>query len=643
MGLQENNLIIFFLGKLLENIGLCDIIDSFAEGVVVHAPDAKIVNYNPKSLEILKVTKDQLLGVTPMHPQWETILPDGSPFPIEKNPALVTIKTGQPVLNEVMGIVTGKKQVSWLKISSQPVKGKDGVYAVVTFSDITDIHIQNLQNEMVLESSGVGIWKYDIQGNIIQWDDSMYRLYGINRDDFSGDYNAWESSLHPDDKERGNKEIELAIKGIKDFDTTFRIITPKKEIRFIRAKAKIIKDMDGKPHLMIGTNWDVTEEEKNQQVLREAKESAEKYANAKSSFLANMSHEIRTPMNGILGMADMLKSTNLTEEQREMIDIIFGSGNSLLEIINDILDISAIETGNLKFQEDDFDLYKKLNDTIALFRAFASQKEIEINLSIEDSVPQFVHSDATRIGQVISNFLGNAIKFSSKGSKIEVDVAYNSVDGAFVFDVKDHGIGMSETELENVFEEFFQVDSGSNRMYEGSGLGLSISKKIANLLGGEIYAKSKKGVGTTFSFKVCLKSSLGSGKNIEETEYKGKLSVEYPYEILVAEDNKVNQKVITKILSKHGYEIELADDGLIAVEMFKKKKYSLVLMDLQMPNMDGYQATEEILKISPDTMVVAITANVLPEQEKRCYQVGMKGFIGKPFTSSKIAEMIRNL
>lgn len=758
----------------MENIGLCDIIDSFAEGVVVHAPDATIVNFNPKSLEILKVTKDQLLGVTPMHPQWKTILPDGSPFPIEKNPAMVTIKTGQPVIKEIMGIVTGEKQVTWLKITSQPVKGKDGVYAVVTFSDITDLHIQNLQYEMAHEGAGVGIWKYDIQANVREWDDSMYRMYGINRADYGGDYKAWESLLHPDDKERGNEEIEMAIKGIKEYDTTFRIITPKKEIRFIRAKGKIIKDSDGEPHLMIGTNWDVTEERNREsqlsiqhqrlawiidgtnlatwewniqtgetifnerwaeiigyslselqpvsidtwlkfafeedlpgsekalkahfegkaeyyeyqsrmkhrdghliwvfdrgkvfewdkdgnplwmfgthqeisqqksleKSLQEAKEKAEKYAQAKASFLANMSHEIRTPMNGILGMADMLRSTHLDAEQQEMADVILGSGKNLLEIINDILDVSAMESGKITFQEEDFDLHKKLNEMVALFRAFGSKNGIEVKLVIDDSTPRYVHSDSTRIGQVISNFLSNAIKFSPEGSSVETFVSFNKSKEEFTFRVTDHGIGMSQTELQNIFDEFYQVDSGVNRMYQGSGLGLAISQRIANLFDGNIEVESEKGLGTTFTFKVRLKTCEEPKILDAQPEYEGVLANEFPHKILVVEDNKVNQTVISKVLSKHGYEIDLAEDGAIAVEMCKKKDYSLILMDLQMPNMDGYCATEEILKGLPDTTIVAMTANVLPEQKERCFQVGMKGFLGKPFTNSKVVDMIRNL
>ncbi|EQC47160.1 ATP-binding protein [Bacteriovorax sp. Seq25_V] len=403
--------------------------------------------------------------------------------------------------------------------------------------------LTELQSRLILDGTGVALWRYNLIDNSLVWDNSMYKLYEIDKDNFTGHYDAWEKSLHPDDKRQGEKELQDAIDGIRDFDTTFRIKTATNKTKYIRAKAVVLRYENGEPYAMIGTNWDNTKEVKYQNLLVEAKDRAEDFAKAKSLFLANMSHEIRTPMNGIIGMVSLLGDTPLNNEQKEMLLTIKSCGDSLLTILNDILDYSKIESGKLEIEKYSFDLRKSIDDVVYLLANIASERGITIHTEIDNTIPNILLSDAIRIKQVLINLLSNAVKFSNEGGDVYFIISRimdseNNIQ--LCFSIEDHGIGMSKTEQEKLFREFSQVDSGITRKYGGTGLGLSISLKIAQLMGGEIKVESEKEKGSKFSFFLTVEEGNQLIEESSKINYEN-FSHEYPHNILVVEDNRINQ------------------------------------------------------------------------------------------------------
>lgn len=382
--------------------------------------------------------------------------------------------------------------------------------------------------------------------------------------------------------------------------------------------------------------------------LLRSRNSAIKAEKVKSEFLANMSHEIRTPLNGVLGMVQLLSETELTEQQKDMMNTIQSSGESLLVILNDILDISKLESGKIEIEKVNFNLKKSLSDAIKLFEYKAKEKELELSLNYDDNLPEWFFGDVTRIRQIIVNFVSNSIKFSDKG-KIDLLVSgENNTDESKVkISVKDYGIGISNEEKKKLFKAFSQGDNSITRNYGGTGLGLSICSKFAELMGGKIDVESIKGEGATF----ILELNLIHGQKVIEIEDKIKtdgsthlnLGQNYPHKILVAEDNLINQKLAKMMLNKLGYESTFAKNGEEAVNILSTESdFTLVLMDIQMPKMDGLTATEHILhnlgKNAPP--IVAMTANAFVEDKEKCKAVGMSDFLAKPISIKELKMIL---
>ena len=603
-------------------------------GYVIHDQDAEIVDYNDNALEILGLTEDQLLGKTPTDERWKTVKEDGTPFPIKENPALLCLKTKKPVRDTLMGIETGLGDFKWIRINAFPMKQNFTQNAVVIFRDITEDYNYKKMTNLVLESSGIGIWKYYFKDDILEWDDLLHELYEIDKKDFTGKYADWENTVHPDDKELSAKRVQYCIKTGELFSNTFRTITPTGKIKYISGRGDIIKDAHGDPYLMIGTNWDSTEEKVKHNVLKKAKKDAEEFAKRRETFLATMSHEIRTPLNGIIGMTTLMNSEeDLNEDQSEMMGMITSCGKNLMGIVDDILCISKLENGADVVQRKSFSLRDTITDTIYSLQFKADKCGVDMNVNVDKSVPNVMYSDERRLVQVIVNLMENAIKFSEENSDMLLDMSVFA--GKMTIVVSDQGIGIAKEHHEEVFELYRQVDGSLTRKFEGTGLGLAITKKLVTLLGGTISLDSTLGKGTTFTVKIpFVEGQLDDGRMELETVENDDIK------LLVVEDNRVNQKVVGKILEKNGYTFDLATNGQEAVDLCKDRDYSLVLMDLQMPVMDGITATEEILKMTPSQTVVAMTANILDSDREKCESVGMKGFLGKPFTSKDLLRTV---
>ncbi len=464
---------------------------------------------------------------------------------------------------------------------------------------------------------------------------------------------SWTESIHPDDRGSAHALFARQIQG-EAIESEYRIRTPGGQEKWIRDRAFPIRGEAGELRRVVGIAEDVTEAKHYEEDLIQAWEGADAANRAKSRFLANMSHEIRTPMNGVLGMLQLLMTSELNSEQRRYVTVAQDSGRALLALIDDILDLSKIEARKITLEKLNFDPRRTVDDVVQLLRVQASAKGLGFHSSMSPGIPPLLRGDAHRLRQVLTNLAGNAIKFTEHGQvTLEAQLESQRDSSATIrFAITDTGIGLRPEQAARLFSPFTQADASTTRKYGGTGLGLAICKQLVEMMGGTIGVESREGQGATFWFTAVLElapamASAATAQPVEE-RFTAPSEASHPgpaagpsARILVAEDNATNREVALAQLQKLGYRADAVPNGAEAVKALEQGGYHLVLMDCEMPVMDGYQATRTIRRsMRPNIPIIAVTADAMSGDRDRCLSEGMNDYLSKPVELGRLAEVL---
>ena len=490
------------------------------------------------------------------------------------------------------------------------------------------------------EAAKLAFWDFDISTRSVHWDDQMFKLFGVDPA-HGNDHPLRFKYVHADDLARVEEEFRDATVGKRAFDTEYRVVRPDGGVRHTKAAANLKRDATRPGGRLIGVSFDITDRKEAELSLEQARNAAEAANRSKSAFLASMSHEIRTPMNGVIGFADLLLDSHLTAQQRNHTTRLQDAGKSLLSLINDILDLSKIEAGKLDIEAIPTSPETVVHSAASVVRTQIAAKGLDLRIERAADVPLWIEGDPTRLRQILLNLLSNALKFTDRGH-ITVRYSRETVeDEDFLrFEVQDSGIGIPADRQHLLFRDFSQIDSSTTRRYGGTGLGLSICKRLARAMGGEVGVRSFPGAGSAIWFTIALRPCPAPDLSVtrDPTAF-----VANPARVLVADDLEMNRDIVEAMLKRAGHWVRGVENGRQAVVAVQESDFDVVLMDMEMPEMDGVEATRMIRRLDERVRhipVVALTANAFSEDQQRCREAGMNDFLPKPITIEGLLAMV---
>lgn len=619
------------------------LLDGAPTAIVIVGRDGRVIGVNPAFERLFGFGAEEAVGrdlntlIVPEHERGRARELDES------------VRRGDVIVDEVRRC-RKSGECFWVQVSAAPVREGAAVGTwFVLYEDVSARHHAERalreaeeQYRTLVESASDLVWEVDTQGRWTFLNAACGRVYGIEPKAMLG--RPFAERVAEEQLERDYRAFEQVLTGgeLTDFETVHRHADG--SARFLSYAARPVRDASGTIVGARGIARDITERKAAERELAAAKEAAEAANRAKGTFLANMSHEIRTPMNGVLGMTELLLDTELTREQRQSAELIRSSAEALLAVIDDILDFSKIEAGHLVLEEIPFDLHAVVDSTVRLLALQAFQRGIELAYQVAPDVPHGVVGDPGRLRQVLTNLIGNAVKFTHAGEVVVTVSRVRGDDrvGQLRFAVRDTGIGISQDKLEYIFEEFSQADVSTTRKYGGTGLGLAISRRLVAMMGGEVRATSVVGEGSEFTFTLPLtlaSERLGLLAKVDRMSLEGA-------RVLVIDDNETNRRIVREVLGNLGARVDEAVDGprgfdALAAANAERRPYSLAVIDAFMPGLDGFELAASVRKQPEldDLRMMMLTSASQRGDAERCRELGIRGYLTKPVSPPDLIEV----
>jgi len=620
------------------------------QGIVYQNSDGYIVKANPAAQKILGLTLDQMQARTSYDPRWCAIKEDGSDFPGEQHPAMVSLKTQKAIQNTIMGVFNPMdERVHWININAFPMltKGEDTPDLVyIVFEDFTvrklaedNLKEQSARLQLATRAGGVGIWDYNIINNILVWDDQMFKLYGLDKNKFNGVYDAWLTGVHPEDKERCDSEMQNAISGGQEYNTEFRVVWQDGTIHFIRALAVVQKNDSGNPIKMTGTNWDISAQKHAEQSLRENEKTLQDMDVEKDKFFSILAHDLRSPFNSLLWFSQMLVEDlpSLSQAQiQSMTRMMRNSITNVYGLLENLLEWGRMQGGKIPFDPSPLVLLPSISPDMQLAMDMANKKDITLRITIREDL--MVFADQYMLSGILRNLTSNAVKFTPKGGKVTL-AAKQIPDSWVKISVSDTGIGMSKEIADNLFRLDANTSRKGTENEPSTGLGLILCKEFVEKQGGRLWVESEEGRGSTFYFTLPFSTENKPEEIITDLVSEGQSK---KLKILIVEDDEISDSLILTIIEKYGKEIIHAQTGMEAVESCRNNiDLDLVLMDINLPEIDGFEATRQIRQFNKKVIIIAQTAYKQLFEKVIALESGCNDYIVKPIDSKLLLGLIR--
>ena len=495
--------------------------------------------------------------------------------------------------------------------------------------------------------SHTGTWELDLTKRKLYWSDEIYRIFEVDQASFEASYEAFLDAIHPEDRAAVNKGFWESFRDKTSYAVDHRLLLPDGRVKWVHEECETSCDETGTSIIALGTVQDITERKRVESELALAKEAAEIANQAKSDFLASMSHEIRTPMSGVIGMAQLLQMTEMTDEQKDYVDTIMVSADNLLQLISDILDLSKIESGKLELEYADFSLRTAIEDVVLMQKTRIHEKRLELEQELSTNLPDLIRGDQLRIKQILLNLLSNAVKFTQQGTIIIGATLVERKDqpATIRVTVRDTGIGMTDKTMQKIFHPFQQADTSTTRNFGGTGLGLTICRQLAERMGGAIHVESSLGQGSSFHFE--FPYSKGAPAAQQESVVELPSQVSHSLNVLIVEDDFTIQRFLELSLRKLGHQGAAVNNGREALERWREGAFDLILMDVQMPVMSGVECLQAMRREEAETgghsLIFALTADALKGTKERLLDTGFDGYLSKPLRLKQLAETLEKI